>query len=558
MRRKINRLWVLAVLLGFLGGCAAHAQQEKSIAASLPDKPKLVVGIVVDQMRYDYLYRFWDKYSDNGIKRLVGEGFNFRNNHYNFIPTYTGPGHASIYTGTTPAMHGIVGNDWYNRTTGRSIYCAEDKSVQTVGSTSVAGQMSPVNMIASTITDELRLASNLKSKVIGVSLKDRGSILPAGHAANAAYWYDGSNGAMITSTYYMNQLPAWVQAFNSRNLPDQYLSQPWTTLLPLEQYTESGPDDQSFENIFKGEEKPVFPHNIPALRGNTFDILRSIPAGNTFTKEFGIETIRAENMGKGTATDFLALSFSTPDYVGHQFGPNAIEVEDTYLRLDRDLADFLTFLDSQVGKENVLVFLTADHGAAHNPDHLKQLRIPAGNTNNTAMLDSLKKHLNRKFGTAEWVSSFTNQQIYLNHALVESKKVNLVELQEETARFLQPFPGVLRTMTADALMKSHWTRGMGMLMENGYMAYRSGDVLVGLEPGWYAKYGSGPVKGTTHGSSWAYDTHIPLIWYGWKIPAGESHVRTEIVDIAPSLAQFLRIQEPNGTTGRPLLEYIQK
>ncbi len=544
------------LVLLLLGSNPAGAQRKKS-KAKLPDKPKLVVGIVVDQMRYDYLYRFWDKYSKGGFKRLLSEGFNFRNNHYNYVPTYTGPGHASIYTGTTPAIHGIVGNDWYNRATGRNIYCAEDKTVKTVGSASRAGEMSPVNMISTTITDELKLATNQQSKVIGLSLKDRGSILPAGHAANAAYWYDGSNGNMITSTYYMQELPAWVQAFNNRKLPEQYLSQPWSTLLPIEQYTESAADDQPFEGTFSGEQKPVFPHNIPAYRGKTYDLLRSIPAGNTYTKEFAVEAIKAENMGKGTVTDFLAVSFSTPDYVGHQYGPNSIEVQDTYLRLDQDLADFLKFLDNHLGKENVLLFLTADHGAAHNPNYLKQLRIPAGNTNNGIMTDSLKKHLNAKFGAAEWVSSFMNQQIYLNHAVIESKKANLVEVQEEVARFMQRFPGVLRSFTADALMKSHWERGLGMLVENGYMPYRSGDVLLTYQPGWYENYGRAIAKGTTHGSTWAYDTHIPLLWYGWQVPAGETTVRTEIMDIAPTLAAWLRIQEPNGTMGRALLEYVR-
>ncbi|WP_181306692.1 alkaline phosphatase PafA [Rufibacter sp. XAAS-G3-1] len=546
-----------ALMLALLVGIPPGMAQRKKSKTKGPDKPKLVIGIVVDQMRYDYLYRYWDKYSKDGFKRLMGEGFNFRNNHYNYVPTYTGPGHASIYTGATPAMHGIVGNDWYNRATGRNIYCAEDKTVATVGSNSSAGQMSPVNMIASTITDELKLATNQKSKVIGLSLKDRGSILPAGHAADAAYWYDGSNGSMITSTYYMKELPAWVQAFNNRKLADQYLSQPWTTLLPIEQYTESTADDQSFEGTFAGEAKPVFPHNIPAYRGKTFDLLRSIPAGNTYTKDFAIEAIKAENLGKNTVTDFLAMSFSTPDYIGHQYGPNSIEVQDNYLRLDLDLADFLKFLDKQLGKENVLIFLTADHGAAHNPTYLKQLRIPAGNTNNGMMADSLKKHLNTRFGTADWVSSFMNQQVYFNHAVVESKKANLTELQEETARFMQRFPGVLRSFTAHALMSTHWQKGLGMLVGNGYMPYRSGDVMVMFQPGWYGGSGRSLPKGTTHGSPWAYDTHIPLLWYGWQIPAGESTVHTEITDIAPSLAAWLRIQEPNGTMGRALLEYVR-
>ncbi|GAA4310870.1 alkaline phosphatase PafA [Nibribacter koreensis] len=552
-RRFFNFPLVLLLLL-----LSFTTEAQKRNRKSLPAQPKLVVGIVVDQMRYDYLYRYWSKYSNDGFKRLLREGFNFKNNHYNYVPTYTGPGHASIYTGTTPAMHGIVGNDWYNRTTNRNIYCTEDKSVQSVGSTSNAGQMSPVNMISTTITDELKLATNQKSKVIGLSLKDRGSILPAGHAANAAYWFDGTNGNMITSTYYMQELPAWVQAFNNRKLADQYLSQPWTTLLPIEQYTESTADDQPFEGLFSGEKKPVFPHNLPEYRGKTFDLLRAVPAGNTYTKDFAIEAIKAENLGKGQVTDFLAVSFSTPDYIGHQYGPNSIEVQDNYLRLDKDMADLLKFLDSHLGKENVLIFLTADHGAAHNPNYMKSLRIPAGVITGSAMTDSLKKHLNQKFGTAEWISSFFNQQVYLNHAIIESKKADLVAIQEETARFMQRFPGVLRCITSDALMKSHWESGLGMLVENGYMPYRSGDVVVMLQPGWYEGYGRGEPKGTTHGSPWSYDTHVPLLWYGWQIPAGESSQRSNITDIAPSLANWLNIQEPNGTTGKALQQYMQK
>ncbi|AKQ47831.1 hypothetical protein TH63_18910 [Rufibacter radiotolerans] len=548
--------WLLIMVL-LLGAGPGIAQKRKSKNAA-PEKPKLVIGIVVDQMRYDYLYRFWGKFTNDGFKRLVNQGFSFQNNHYNYVPTYTGPGHASIYTGTTPAVHGIIGNDWYNRTTGRNIYCAEDLSVKTVGSTSKAGEMSPVNMISSTITDELKLATNHKSKVIGLSLKDRGSILPAGHAANAAYWFDGSNGSMITSTFYMAQLPAWVQAFNNRKLADQYLSQPWTTLLPIEQYTESDTDDQPYEGTFAGEKKPVFPHDIPGLRGKTFDLLRSLPAGNTLTKEFAIEAIKAENLGKGTVTDFLAMSFSSPDYVGHQFGPNSIEVEDTYLRLDRDLADFLKFVDNHLGKENVLVFLTADHAGANNPTYLKNYRIPAGTTNGAIMRDSLAKHLNQKFGKADYIIKFMNQQIYLNHEVAESKKVNLVELQEECARFVQRFPGIMRSFTADALMRSHWATGIGMMIENGYMPYRSGDVMMVLQPGWYDGYGRAEIKGTSHGTAWGYDTHIPLVWYGWRVPQGESYVRTNIIDIAPSIAAWLKIQEPNGTTGKPLLEYMQK
>src|SRR5688572_13531720 len=389
------------------------------------DRPKLVVGIVVDQMRYDFLYRYWDKYSDDGFKRLLREGFSFENTQYNYVPTYTGPGHASIYTGATPATHGIVGNDWFVCETGLNMYCTGDPGVGTIGSASVAGKMSPNNMIATTITDELRLATNLGSKVIGVCLKDRGSILPAGHMPNAASGYEGSTGGCITSSYYTERLPAWVESFNNQKQADKYLSQPWNTLLPLAQYTESTPDDNEFEKPLGNETRPVFPHDLPKLRGTTFDILRYSPFGNTLTKDFAIETIKQEKMGQGNFTDFLALSFSSTDYIGHQFGPNSVEIEDTYLRLDKDIAEFLKFLDKQVGKKDVLVFLTADHGAAHVPNFLKTMKLPAGSNSPVLLRDSLEKHLQKEFGPGNWISSYENQQVYLNRNFIQSKKTDI-------------------------------------------------------------------------------------------------------------------------------------
>ncbi len=516
------------------------------------DRPKLVVGIVVDQMRYDFLYRYWDKYSDKGFKRLLGEGFSFENNQYNYVPTYTGPGHASIYTGTTPATHGIVGNDWFSCETGLSMYCTSDQSVATIGSGSVAGKMSPANLIATTITDELRLATNLGSKVIGVCLKDRGSILPAGHIANGAYWYDGSTGAWITSTYYTKELPAWVTNFNNQKTADKYLSQPWNTLLPIAQYTESTPDDNEFENPFKGEERPAFPHNLPALRGTTFDLLRQTPFGNSFTKDFAIETIKQEKMGLGNFTDFLALSFSSPDYIGHQFGPNSIEIEDTYLRLDKDIAELLAFLDKQVGKKNVLVFLTADHGAAHVPNFLRSHKLPAGSNSPAFLRDSLEKHLQKEFGPGNWVSTYVNQQVYLNRNFILSKKIDLSLVQQKAAAFLQRHPAIARVITAEELRMSQWDNGLLGMMQRGYYPNRSGDVMIAYQVGWLEGYGGPTVKGTSHGTAGRYDTHVPLIFYGWNVKKGSSAVEVYITDIAPTLAQWLKIQEPNGCIGKPL------
>jgi predicted AlkP superfamily pyrophosphatase or phosphodiesterase len=547
--------FLLLLLLWQLPEPASAQRRRKGTAA--PARPQLVVGIVVDQMRYDFLYRYWDKYGNDGFKRLLREGFNFKNGHYNYAPTYTGPGHASVYTGTTPAVHGIIGNNWYQRSTNHNIYCVEDKTVQAVGAAATAGQMSPANLRSTTITDELRLATNMQAKVIGVGLKDRGSILPAGHTANGAYWYDGVSGNWVTSTYYLQELPQWVQQFNGRKLPEQYLSQPWATLLPIEQYTESTADDVPWESPFANEGRPVFPHNLPAIRGNTFGLLPNTPFGNSLTTEFALEAIRAEQLGKRNVTDFLALSYSSPDIIGHQFGPNSVEVQDTYLRLDREIAALLRFLDGHVGKNNALVFLTADHGAARVPAYLQSLRIPAGTTEGKAMADSLEVFLGKRFGAGKWVEQYINQQVYLNHALIARGKVDLEEVQEAAAAYLLRQPAVSRTITAKALMRTNWDGSLMGLVEKGFYPRRSGDVIVLLDPEWFEGYGNRPHRGTTHGSLFTYDTHVPILWYGWRVNPGESVHRVSITDIASTISAWLNIPQPNGNTGHPLQEYMR-
>lgn len=524
-----------------------------SLSANNPavpnSKPKLVVGIVIDQMRYDYIYRYWDKFGNDGFKRLVNEGFFCRNTNFNYVPTYTGPGHASIYTGTTPAVHGVIANEWFDKTTGKNVYCAEDNSVKGVGSTAPEGRRSPVNNLATTITDELRISSNMKSKVIGIALKDRSAIMPAGHTANAAYWFDGSVGSFISSTYYMKELPVWVQDFNKKELAKKYLSQPWNLLLPLEQYTESITDDNKFETLLKGETKPVFPHNLPALTdaNEGLNLIRYTPFGNSFTKDFAIEVIKNENMGKSAATDFLAISFSSPDYIGHKWGPNSVEQEDDYLRLDKDLAELLKFIDTQIGKENVLLFLTADHAAPEVPAYLMDIKIPAGYVDEGRMITELKKHLNAVYGDT-LVLSLSNQQVFLNHKVIDDKKISLEQVQDDAAAFLQNFNGVSEVLTAAVLNNTSFTEGSRYLMQKGYNAKRSGDVLINYLPAWvdYQK------TGTTHGSPYSYDTHVPLIFYGWNIKQGSSSEQVYITDVAATLAMMLNIQFPNGCAGKPI------
>jgi predicted AlkP superfamily pyrophosphatase or phosphodiesterase len=537
-------LYSVSILIA-LAFATGHAQ-PKPKKNTLPDRPKLVVGIVVDQMSYDFLVRYQSKFGSGGFRRLLEGGYNCENTHYNYVPTYTAPGHASVYTGSVPAIHGIIGNEWYNRTTHKPLYCTEDTTEGTVGSTSKAGLMSPRNLLATTITDQLRLASREQSKVMGVALKDRGAILPAGHLANAAYWFDSFSGNWITSTYYTKDLPGWVQAFNDKKFPNQYLSQQWTPLVAANTYAASSTgDEQPFEGTLAGESKPVFPHDLPKIRKEDYELLRFTPYGNTLTKDFAVAALQNENLGKGAGTDFLAVSFSSTDYVGHVFGPYSMEAEDTYLRLDRDLADLLGFLDRHVGKDNLLVFLTADHGVAPAPGHAITLRIPGGAFNSRQATDELKTQLQAAFGPGEWIENYSNQQLFLNQGLLREKKLDVNALYPVIRNAMMKQNGVSNVVNLHALSDAMLPDYQLGLIKNGQNGQRSGDVMVLLQPGWM----EGRPQGSTHGSFFAYDTHVPLLWYGWKIKPGRSAERNAITDIAPTLANLLGLLEPNGSIG---------
>ena len=535
-------------ILLFLSICFLSIQ----INAQKTTQPKLVVGIVVDQMRYDFLYRYWNKYGDGGFKYLLKKGRSFENLHYNYVPTYTGPGHAAIYTGTSPAYNGIVANDWFDRKLGKSVYVVEDPNVQTVGSNSENGKMSPDHLLTTTITDELEIFTNKKSKVIGIALKDRGAILPAGNMADGAYWYDPSTGNWITSTFYMNQLPAYVQTYNEKKLADQYLNQVWNTLLPIDQYTESTVDDTNFEVKFKKEEKPVFPHDLPAIRGSyDFGLLSRTPFGNTFTTDFALEVLEKEEMGKDEITDFLALSYSSTDYVGHQFGINSIEAEDTYIRLDLELKRLFQYLEKNVGKGNFVIFLTADHGVVNAPAYLKSEKIHTGGFQRKDYESTLKDFLNNELGSDNWVSHYDNQQVYLNRDLIKSKKVDLKNIQDKVVEFTRDFEGVADVIPAHQMATIALGNLMFQKIQRGYDYDRSGDVLLVLEPQWIDD-DKALKGGTTHGSSYAYDTHVPFIIMGKGIVAGGTNQEASIIDIAPTLANYLRIMEPSGCTGKVL------
>lgn len=538
-----------SILLIFL----ALGIQSLSLAQTENEKPKLVVGIIVDQMRQEYLYRFADRFTEGGFKRMMNEGFMMTNGHYNYAPTVTGPGHASVYTGTTPATHGIIGNSWYSRELNKNIYCAEDSTVTNVGGTLQNGNISPRNLLTTTITDELRFATGKRSKVVGVAIKDRGAALPAGHTGDA-YWYDGNNGEFMTSTYYYQTLPNWVKAFNAKKIPDSYLSKTWETLFPINTYVNSIADDNKFEGIFSGKKSPTFPYVLDSLRGANggYGMIASTPFGNTLTLDFALAAIEGEKLGQGEVTDFLAVSFSSPDYIGHRFGPRAIELEDNYLRLDREFERLFNYLDKAYGKGQYLVFLSADHAVADVATYMLSERVPAGNINTGYILEQITKFCNTKYGEGAWILKYVGDQVFLNRKLAEEKKVDFAAMQRDLANFMVSLDGIKEAYTAAEMRSQSFSYGRAQMLQMGYNHKASGDILLIFEPAWMV----GGARGTTHGSPFNYDTNVPIMFFGWGVKPGSSVRRASITDIAPTVAALLKIKYPNAADGQPIVEIV--
>jgi len=538
--------YLIFLLAFFLGLQSATAQ----IVNPKPQtgKPKLVVGLVIDQMRWDYLYRYTNLYSEKGFKRLLKEGFSCENTMIPYTPTYTAPGHTCIYTGSVPAIHGIVSNGWYSRLNGKYVYCTDDSTVNAVGSSSKAGKMSPKNMWTTSIADELRLSTNFKSKVIGIALKDRGAILPAGHSANAAYWYDDKIGKWISSTHYMEALPAWVNAFNDKGYPEKYMGKEWTLLLPEIKYSASTIDNKPYEWPIKGLETVTFPHKLNTITKDKFDAFKTTPFANTYTFDFAKAAIENESLGKNTVPDFLTVSISSTDYVGHSFGPNSIEVEDTYLRLDKDIADFLSFLDAKLGKGNYLFFLSADHGAAHVPAFLNEHKIQGAGIDDEVLEKSLNRKIETSFGLKKAVEHVSSYQVILQDSLRDHEDLKafiITELKKE--EYIQTAVDLteMSEATLQAIQKER--------IINGYTPSRSGDIQFIFKPGYF----DGSSKGTTHGLWNPYDSHIPLLFFGTGIKSGKLYRETYMTDIAPTLAALLQIQMPSGCVGHVIPELMK-
>lgn len=516
-------------------------------------RPKLVIGIVVDQMRWDYLYRYYDRYeNDGGFKRLLNDGFTCENTFISHLPSYTAVGHTTIFTGSVPAIHGIAGNNWIDQATGKNIYCTEDSTVQSVGTTSSAGKMSPRNLLATTITDELRLATNFRSKVIGVSLKDRASILPAGHNPTGAFWFDDATGKFITSTWYMKDLPDWVKSFNQKDEPSQLTATPWTTLYPINTYKQSTADDVAWEGKYKGEMHTTFPHNLKDVYQADKDVIRSSPFGNTLTLDFAKAAIDGNNLGGGDFTDFLTINCASTDYVGHKFGPNSIEVEDVYLRLDKDLGGFFSYLDAKVGKGNYTVFLTADHGAAHSINFMKEYKMPADFLQTNKLIADLNAKLKDQFKEDKLVLSDDNYQINFNNVKINQLHLDYAAIKHTAITYLKQNPDFEFVVDLENIGAAAVPEPIKSMIVNGYNTKRSGTIQLIPFSGWFeGGYGG---TGTTHGTWNAYDTHIPLVWMGWGVKHGATNRTTNMTDIAPTVAALLHIQMPSGSVGQVITE----
>lgn len=546
-----NRFFPRAILLALTIAFAVNLSAQ--------DSPKLVVGIVIDQMRWDFLYRYYDRYSDDGFKRLMNGGFNCQNTMINYLPTYTAVGHTSIYTGSVPSIHGITGNAFIIQRTGEYVSATRDQNVRAVGTDNqLAGQVSPHRMKPTTITDELKLATNFSSKVVGISLKDRGAVFPAGHMADAAYWLDEQTGNWISSSWYIDSLPKWVEQYNASGKARSFIDKPWSTLYPISSYRQSNAPDNNYEGEYENNKNLIqFPIDFRKLFDSgkyNYGLLKDSPWGNTLTADFAKQAIRQYRLGVDDITDFLAVSFSATDYIGHRYSPNSIKTEDTYLRLDRELASFLSYLDSYVGKDQYIVFLTADHGGAHNVRFLADNKVAAAAWNYNQVRDSLNQYLGKMYGKKDIVISLENYQVNFNYNSIrnESKKEEIIK---SCIEFFENMPEIAYAVECKKVSQSSVPSPIKERIINGYNRELSGEIQIVLKPHYYSR---SSWKGTTHGSWNPYDSHIPLLFYGKGVPKGETFREIYITDIAPTIAALLKIQMPSGAVGNPIVELFKK
>lgn len=551
-RRQIAVMFCFVLALSNLI-LPASAQQRRG-AASSPKKVRLVVGIVIDQFRADYLNRFADQFGEGGFKRLLDGGAVFTNANYIHTPTYTACGHSTLMTGAPPSMTGIIGNEWYDRTTGKRVTSVNDDKTKLLGGREGASGMSPHRLLGSTIGDEMKFATAGQAKVIGLSFKDRSAILPAGKRPDAAYWFDGSTGNFVTSSYYAADLPDWVKAFNRDQNCSKYFGTKWDRLLPESAYARSAPDDAPYEKSSFGTKFPYTLNGGEDKPGAKFiNQFEASPMANDHLVNLAKAAIENEKLGMDDVTDLLTISFSANDLLGHFLGPYSQEVQDMTLRTDRSLAELFSYLDKKIGLDQIVIVLTADHGVAPIPEQVRALGY-GGRVEVKQVTEAVTATLNQKFGEEKWVIQAVNGNVYLDDAAIERRKLNVGEVEAAAAQAVLKIAGVNSVFTRSDIVAGRMpSNAIARSVANGFHAQRNGNLVIVTEPFYFI--GEGVT--TTHGSPYKYDTHVPVIFYGAGILAGKYPAVSSPADIAPTLASMLNLETPSNSVGRILTEAIK-
>lgn len=549
MIKKKLILKLILFVFYFLGFINIQAQNQFN------KPPKLVIGIIIEEMRYEMLLRYWDSFGENGFKKIINNGAFCTQTYHNYLITQNGVGQASIVTGTYPFYHGIISDTWYNRLTGETIGCADDSKFNLMDGVVQMGNYTPKNIMTSTIGDELKLATNDSSKIISISLNPISSVISGGRLADYAFWFNNHDGGWITGNYYIDTLPKWVKDFNAKGFQEVYMRKNWASMYSLtNNYKNSLPDNTDYEIGFRNY-RYTFPYDLSYLRNRSgnFKYLKYTPFGNTYTKDFAVSTIVEEKLGKDDFTDFLTISFSATNFSGELFGPRSVEMEDLFLRLDQDLEHFISFIDDEIGIENTLIYITSDRGVSDVPEYLISKKQNAGVFDGEKAVTLLNSYLSILYQDGEWIKSYYSRQIYFNQELVDKSGVDLNELQDKVANFLVQFNGVANALPAHIINSTNFESGINKKIQNGFHQKRSGDVIINLETGWIEKNGNV----TKSGSGYEYDTHVPLIWYGWKVKVNRIDEPVEVIDIAPTISWLLKITAPNASIGKPVYQILK-
>jgi predicted AlkP superfamily pyrophosphatase or phosphodiesterase len=540
-KRKSASLFRIAVLGIFIFYFSHNGQ-----AGNFPgkDSPDLIVGIVIDKMRYDYITRMWDQFGDHGFKRLIAGGSSFSNARYDYLINQSSSGYATIFTGANPSTHGIIADSWYDRLRDESKSGVFDENVIAVGGSFGNGQRSPVRMFTGTVGDELRMANDFRSRVYSVSLNDASAILSGGFSANAAWWYDDVNGEWMSSSYYIDRLPAWVRDFNSSKLPDMYLDRKWEPLISHDLYFGISGDSKS----------EPFQYDLKRMRrrNDGYGRIRETPYGNTLTKDFAISLIANEQLGKNGYTDMIIVGFSATAGIGQKHGTFSMELQDAYLRLDKDISHFLDFLNENFGSSNTLVFLTSDQAVGYPASYNSPAKLQGGIFSPPMTISLLRSYLNVSFGQADWVKSYNAGMVYLNHNLIEDNNIQLGEIQNLSARFLNQFSGIAGTVTEDVMRRNYFSDGIIAKIQAGFHPKRSGDIVLYLQQGWHERNMAG-----SNVTIISYDQHVPLVFYGWKTGRNNFNRPVSVADIVPTISLMLNIPIPPFATGKPIMEMLE-